>query len=528
MNDNERKMMVAFVFDSGNLASNSYGEVVFRHIMRGMEVMKNPFRMIVSIGDILVNTRYVDIEPYVINNEYCTIDFDVLRTEKRFKDYPFCWIVEDISESTATEIDRRLKNELPGYVGLTEIDNLSENTYKQFWKEMIRGFAIRDNTITVFRDPEYSDRFMYEECAKSLGYQVEYAPETESCNIDDLEILKSSFVKSESDLQIKQNNKSLSGADRDLWRMNFALNRELQIAGALIWKSVVDVSGISFCKESWDPPLIEASFFALYHAAQGVERLQKIIVELICKKHHIRQEDKSRIDDLLLTHNHSALNAWIEKIEGIVFSKNSKKLFNILQKFYNSIRYLRFSDNHDHKQLAPEYHLLKELAQGCKDEDFDYYIKNLFGKTLGEIAHIYYGLLKSLCEALQIYVNELYAFSTATIVFYGQSPVNLYIEYKHRQTEKKELLYWLISHGEQYPFRRLLETEALNFDPQEINTYLSDLINDPDNCETLHGTIDYLYDEMCTMNKELWKKHISEVDSVIGNTSILDEDMDCE
>lgn len=526
------RMMVAFIFDSGRLESNFYGEVVFEHIMSGMEITKNPYKIIISLGDISVNSKYVDIEPYVINNDFCTVDFDSLDRATPFHDYPFCWVMEDICKSTALEIDRRLKKELRGYVGITEVDLSADSINKQFWKEMIRSFAIREHTITVFQDPALTDHFVYEECANKLGYQVDYSPEAESYRIEDLSILQSSFVKSEAERRIIRNNKGNSGADRNLMNMNFSLNRELQIAGALIWKSVVEVSRISFFKESWEPPLVEDSFFTLYHAAQGVERLQKIVVELICKKHHIKQEEKNRIDGLLLTHNHSALNAWIEGKENIRISSNSKKLFNILQEFYNNIRYLRYSDNHDHKCIVPEYHLLKELGKGYKNEDYDCYIKNLFGKTLGEIAHIYYELLRNSCTSLNIYANELYAFSAATIVFYGQHPVNLYKEYKNRQKEKKELLYWLISNGGQYPYNKFFETEAVDFDSEEINSYLVDLINNPENCELLHDTIDCLYDEMCATDKALWKKHVAEIDCLIANPSLLDadmnENMDCE
>ena len=63
----QERMMVAFIFDSGKLDSDFYGEVVFEHIMRGMEITKNPYKIIVSLGDIFINSDFADIEPYVIN-----------------------------------------------------------------------------------------------------------------------------------------------------------------------------------------------------------------------------------------------------------------------------------------------------------------------------------------------------------------------------------------------------------------------------------------------------------------------------
>ena len=133
MRDNQR-MMAAFIFDSGKLESNFYREVVFEHMLSGMEVSENPFRIVVSMGDIFEDYRYVDIEPYVINNDFCTIDFESLDKESPFQDYPFCWVMEDICKNTAFELDKRLKKELRGYVGVTEIDSSNQNGYKQFWK----------------------------------------------------------------------------------------------------------------------------------------------------------------------------------------------------------------------------------------------------------------------------------------------------------------------------------------------------------------------------------------------------------
>jgi hypothetical protein len=52
---------------------------------------------------------------------------------------------------------------------------------------------------------------------------------------------------------------------------------------------------------------------------------------------------------------------------------------------------------------------------------------------------------------------------------------------------------------------------------------MSELINNPENCESIHGKIDALYDDMCLKNKEKWKQHKEEVDTLIANPNILNE-----
>ena len=161
-------MIFAFWFDSKKIEDVFYGEVVFEHMIQGKELTKNNSRMIVSLGDVFTGKAYIDIEPYVLKDEYCTIDFDNIL----FKDWPFVWVVEDINSEIANSIDRRLKIEFEAYVGLSRIDTENNSKRKQFWKDLVRKFSLHNNTIICFQNPHEIGEFSYIKTANKHSYIV--------------------------------------------------------------------------------------------------------------------------------------------------------------------------------------------------------------------------------------------------------------------------------------------------------------------------------------------------------------------
>ena len=215
----------AFIFDSGKLDSSFYGDVVFEAMLKGLEITKNKTEMIVYLGDILINKIVIDIEPYIINDECCTIDFDLLNKNGGFKDYPYCWVIENIDYKIASLIDSRLKTELKGYIGLSKIDNSNTDKRKQFWRRLLKKFNIYKKKITCFQDPDITDVFCYLELANKLGFAVKYDKYAE---------YEEKFYEY-TNYNNNKNSKELEKVDRDLMELNFMLCRELQIAGSLFW-----------------------------------------------------------------------------------------------------------------------------------------------------------------------------------------------------------------------------------------------------------------------------------------------------
>ena len=519
-------MFFAFIFDSGKL-DTSYGDVVFSSMLKNDEISSNSKKVIISIGDILVNTRYVDIEPYVINDKWCTIEFNKLNGINDFIDYPFCWAIEDLDEDIAIRIDQRLKVELYGYIGLSRIDPSLTDPRKQFWRSLIRSFSIFKKTITCFYDPDINDFFCYNELAQKLKYEVVYTTDAELCQVEDNPLLQSSSILCENDLQKKTFNPKTdkaNGIDRDIMSLNFSLCKELEIAGAFIWKSIIELDKIHFQsadeKKIWDSShtFLEYPFLTLYFSAQGIERLQKIIVELIIKLNHFKGDEKNKPYTLLMSHGHMALHDWIKSQMSTPLSGSYEKLIGIVETFYNKLRYGRYIDFPQEKMS--EYDLLYSLKDDLT-KSVDLSIKNTFGKKVGGLAKAYYDLICDLSSKLNIYVSELQNGSASVFAFWGNDKKpNLYQTFLQIKQSKKEALYWLLKAGSTFPKYPWASTDPLNFDPEMMDTYLEEIISNPEIPQLLFEETDALFDELYSESSTEWKKHQEIVDAVIANTSV--------
>lgn len=510
----QKDNIIAFIFDSGKLGV-SYGSVVFENMLSGGELSTNPIKVVVSWGDIFINKRYIDIEPYIYKDEMCTIDFKSIGVNNAFLDLPYCWIVEDLNESVAFLIDKRLKQCLNGYIGMFRINKQSSSKKKQFWKDMIRSISIQKKVITCFQNPDLSDIFCYEEAAINLGYTVGYAKEAEFCPIEESPTMQSSCIKSDSDLLFVSSKNT--DIDRDLWTMNFSLRQELQISGVLIWKSIYEIDKIDFKRNNGDESsMIEHQFLSLYYSSQGIERIQKAIIELICKRNHILDKEKDKVYELLKSHSHDGLNTWIEKQTGIKLNDNCRNFVDIIMDFYNNARYSRYSDDQYTKDPSREYHLLYKLSPK-NDPTPDTIIKNNFGKYLGDLAQTYYKIYTNLCNELNIFAYEIESDSDALIVYHHRDDTNLYKELKKRRQAKKELLYWLIKNGKSNPSTKKVKEPVLSFDPHMINDYLYELVSKNESIPFLYDIVSELYDELYDENKQAWKDREEIIDYFVAN-----------
>ena len=393
-----------------------------------------------------------------------------------------------------------------------KINQTSTSKRKQFWKGMIRSFAIHGDKIITFLNEENDGYFIDDQILNKYGYKKQTYKVNTFYSLNDECFFKSKLVGDEKELELIIDKKDKE-IDRDLSDLNFSIRDELQIAGALIWKSINSLDRINFNKTT---NLVEHPFMTLYFASQGIERIQKSLIELICKNKHIKENEKNKVYELLMSHSHNGLNDWIESELSFKFKPSEKKFLNILSEFYNTKRYSRYSDETYLESTIPEINLLGKLVDGKVEKSEE--IKNTFGKCLGKLSIDYYKKLRNICDELNIYVYEMDYDSAANMVFLN-SENNLFKYYKIIQKYKKEVLYWVLKSGEKYPkYKYCRKVDPLEFDPQMISQYLKEIVQYPDDKYSYFGEADVCYDELYESNKEEWKERLELIDWLFNDS----------
>ena len=534
----ENYEIIAFFFDSGRLENCFYGGVVFEHIFKhGNELTNNKKKMIVSLGDVFgdFSRRAVtDISPFLILDDVCSVDVEN-SMHRSLKDWPYVFVIEDIELSLARILDKRLKNELPeSYLGMTKINTKSTDKSKQFWKFLIRDFSVFEKTITVFSNKDAGFGFAW--CVMECGFNTIFDEDMNDFYEDDSilpETRQSSYVKTYADLrEVEVENIKNQDLDRNILDINFQLRLEFQIAGTLIWKSIEDINKTfkPMGLENIHPA--EYLFSSLYQASQGIERMQKSLIEIIIYNQRNTDYEKQKIKELLLSHNHNALHDFIVKKQGIKTKSSHNKLLLMLNNFYNNYRYARYST--DNKDIFGETKIFRKFGEDHNiqwdNEDYGYWekVKTVFGSAVGGLSRKYWKILNDFCSKLHIFAYELDNDSPANFTFLTETPKNnLYTLLLRFERYKKEVIWKLIQDGKGSSlFKGFINIPAIDIDESLINSYIFDIIkNTYEN--NIESELDSIYDEMCSVNKENWIKHCEFIDAVIGNENfIISEDED--
>lgn len=513
-------VIIAFIFDSGKIEDCFYGNTVFECIFRGKEVMDNPRKIIVSLGDIIDYHVFEDITPYLIRNDLCTIK----RSQEQYKDNLFVFLLEDIDIDIAKSIDMRLHKESGAYIGMTSIDAASTDMRKQFWKALIRCFSVEYDSITAFGLVE-EDPFQYYEAASTLGFRVSY--DNFPYGIDGYDntlfsTRQSTMIHSASQLQLVEGK---SDSDRGILEMNYSLVKEVEIAGVQIWKAIEDINRVTVTKEddAYSFIITDYLFTSLYQAAQGMERLLKVIIELYAYD-VTDEEEREKINGLLYSHNHPAMSDFLREKDNLKLKPTGKKLLNALAAFYSKARYHRYSYSNDNKL---ELKILRDFGSDIGKENFDDAVKHLYGRAVGQTAHIFYKHIKELSYKLNIFAYELNAGSVANFSLNSYYGDDLYDLLKRIELSKKELLWYLIQKGSKLPAAKFAnELSALPFEQCDIPEFLNDLITDKDSSGMLYDFVSDAYDELVEEDKAKWKERVKAIDALVGNTDVYFEEFD--
>ncbi|MCF0117342.1 MAG: hypothetical protein HUJ61_04750, partial [Bacilli bacterium] len=288
------------------------------------------------------------------------------------------------------------------------------------------------------------------------------------------------------------------------------LNVEVRVAGGLIWDSIERLSKISsfpkHLEERAEPNNTEDCYMCIYNASQGIERLQKSLIELILCKDNCKVEDEERTYNLLMSHNHKLLHEYIKKKYNIE-NKKFGKLIEDLSLFYNKIRYNNYDDESEYNRTY-FYDILCSYADKPKIIDSISVVelesfKMKFASALGDYARSLYKTINDISSELNIFTYELDSTQKSALVYFGDDNINLYKKYLRFKMSKKEVLYFLALNGKSI-FKDYLEIEPLNFDEALISNYCKSIIENNDT--DYFDCFDELYSELCEKNKGDFKK----------------------
>ena len=115
---------------------------------------------------------------------------------------------------------------------------------------------------------------------------------------------------------------------------NFALNKEVGIAGKFIYDGMRDLNCAINYKDT------DNIFGFLYKISVGIERLQKIAYILLKNPTENKYQE---IEKEIITHSHTGLQEKINKLTTIKLNDHQKAFLNLLTSFYNSSRYDRYN-----------------------------------------------------------------------------------------------------------------------------------------------------------------------------------------
>jgi hypothetical protein len=254
----------------------------------------------------------------------------------------------------------------------------------------------------------------------------------------------------------------------EFWK-NLRLGEELSVSGTFIYNSLKRFHEL----KKLDFP--DELFEVFYNLAVGLERLIKIAVVLLEHKDTDRQAD---VEESPKSHSHQDLMARVQKLAPLNLGPPHNDFLNLLARFYQQVRYGRFSLESVTDFDRERRELCEFLARHLPDVSFpadpsflgiendDKYRK--FPRNI--VLKLSNGLYKTIdkrASTLHLFTGELGHGSKAQTVFLGEADI---------PTEEvlwKELLIFFMNTKESSGHLNFLrEIKPLDFDPADLDDYL--------------------------------------------------------
>jgi len=294
----------------------------------------------------------------------------------------------------------------------------------------------------------------------------------------------------------------------EFW-MNFRLGEELDVSGTFIYNGLRRFHELRNLDYSAD------LFEVLYQLSVGIERLMKIAIILL---EHDDANDLDAFERSLSTHNHQALLTRIQKHVDLKLSNSDNAFLHLLTRFYENLRYDRFSLKSP-LTLGKEKHALLDFLEGHLQVRFEdrnsifghqntNQYKKFIRKVVVKIASGLYGLIEERTRSLNLYTYELRSGSKAETVFLGKANI------PNEDILWKELLVFFMNTQETSGYLNFLrDIEPLPFDPGLVEDYLD--------CFQSDSTRAQVVDEMETLYEEVPERgERLRLISVIGSPNV--------
>lgn len=300
----------------------------------------------------------------------------------------------------------------------------------------------------------------------------------------------------------------------ELWK-NFRLGEELDVSGTFIYNGLRRFHELRKLDYSAD------LFEVFYPLSVGIERLMKIAIVLL---EHDDANDQDAFEKSLSTHNHQALLARVQKHADLKLSNSDNAFLQLLTRFYENLRYDRFSLKSP-LALGKEKHELFAFLESQLKVEFgernsilghqnaDQY-KKFIRKIVVKFASTLYDVIKVRTRSLGLYTYELRHGSKAETVYLGKADIPA------EDILRKELLVFFMNTKETSGYLNFIRgIEPLDFDPGLVEDYL-DCFQSDSACAQVVDELETLYENV--PNK---KERLSMI-GVIGSPNVYFSEVD--
>jgi hypothetical protein len=301
-------------------------------------------------------------------------------------------------------------------------------------------------------------------------------------------------------------------SDPQFFWKNFRLGTELQISGSFIYNSIFTLENMeTFYYE-------EECFEFLYNVSIGLERLLKIAVILI---DHDEKQSQEEFEKSLITHNHLLLLDRIKKNRTINLGKQHNKFLALLDTFYRSVRYDRYSlssvyrPSQDQRglvdfissELAIEITIGLPFSTGVTDN-----IKSFMGNIIGKISVQLFEIIRKEANGIGTHTYDMPYNSKAFKIFIAKEFSFL----KEKLMQREVSLFLLKSLPDDNLKSHLDKLQPLAFGQLQTNKYFESMFNYHKDRQ-VRDEMEYLYEE-----HKMKYKRVDEI-MVIGSNVNFDD-----